>query len=97
MADEREEKPGDNDNPIPVRGQQATADESHDGGGMGGQPIGGNDSNTGSGTTLTAGYTPPSRKPENSDDLEPAGAAPTGGTDFANQGRGATEDESDEA
>jgi hypothetical protein len=29
------------------------------GGGMGGQPIGGNDSNTGSGTTLTAGYTPP--------------------------------------
>jgi hypothetical protein len=29
------------------------------GGGMAGQPIGGNDSNTGSGTTLTAGYTPP--------------------------------------
>jgi hypothetical protein len=26
---------------------------------MAGQPIGGNDSNTGSGTTLTAGYTPP--------------------------------------
>jgi len=30
-----------------------------DGGGMSGQPIGGNDSNTGSGTTLTSGYTPP--------------------------------------
>jgi hypothetical protein len=29
------------------------------GGGMAGQPIGGNDSNTGSGTTLTSGYTPP--------------------------------------
>jgi hypothetical protein len=33
------------------------------GGGMAGQPIGGNDSNTGSGTTLTAGYTPPSARP----------------------------------
>lgn len=101
MADEREEKPGDNDNPTPIGGHRAATEESanaDDGGGMSGQPIGGNDSNTGSGTTLTAGYTPPSRDPQNSDDLEePAGAAATAGSDFANQGRGATEDESDEA
>jgi len=51
-------------------GDQADQEMSHEGregsfggesrgGGMAGQPIGGNDSNTGSGTTLTSGYTPP--------------------------------------
>jgi hypothetical protein len=38
---------------------QASDDRQSQGGGMSGQPIGGNDSNTGSGTTLTSGYTPP--------------------------------------
>lgn len=38
---------------------QTSGDRQSQGGGMSGQPIGGNDSNTGSGTTLTSGYTPP--------------------------------------
>lgn len=44
----------------PQHGFDQQGSESREGGGMGGQPIGGNDSNTGSGTTLTSGYTPPS-------------------------------------
>jgi hypothetical protein len=42
-------------------GSESTA-SANPGGGISGQPIGGNDSNTGSGTTLTAGYTPASNQ-----------------------------------
>jgi hypothetical protein len=79
------------------------------GGGMSGQPIGGNDSNTGSGTALTAGYTPPKAdgkggfigaqatgsKSESRHPTEsPADA--TDGTDFAREGRGALDEEESE-
>jgi hypothetical protein len=109
------------------------------GGGMSGQPIGGNDSNTGTGTTLTAGYTPPSssqRTTSNaggstvgSDQTSGGSSGTSGGegfigsqgtgsdeylreggtsgrttdssgaeetTDFANQGRGATEGQNED-
>jgi hypothetical protein len=41
-------------------GGESSGRPADEGDGMSGQPIGGNDSNTGSGTTLTAGYEPPS-------------------------------------
>ena len=41
------------------QGHESSLSGESSGGGMGGQPIGGNETNTGSGTTLTAGYTPP--------------------------------------
>jgi hypothetical protein len=73
MANEREHR-SDNDNgeAPPTTGQRGDRSEygelgnpspPDEGGGMSGQPIGGNDSNTGSGTTLTAGYSPPRETP----------------------------------
>lgn len=68
--------------------------------GMNGQPIGGNDSNTGSGTTLTQGADFSEDAAGNGfilgneDDSESEGASfakATGGKDFADQGRGAPE------
>jgi hypothetical protein len=47
------------DSAMSHQGREGSFGGESSGGGMGGQPIGGNDSNTGSGTTLTAGYTPP--------------------------------------
>ena len=73
--------------------------------GMSGQPIGGNDSNTGTGTTLTQGADfGDSSKGGDGFILQQGGGAErtgaatgdVGGTDFANEGRGALEDEDDE-
>jgi len=47
-------------------GGESSGHPADEGEGMSGQPIGGNDSNTGSGTTLTAGYEPPSARPGHS-------------------------------
>jgi hypothetical protein len=47
-------------------GGESSGRPADEGDGMSGQPIGGNDSNTGSGTTLTAGYEPPSAGPGHS-------------------------------
>jgi hypothetical protein len=69
------------------------APDPNPGGGMSGQPIGGNDSNTGSGTTLTAGYTPPRADGRGgfigsqADDPDP---------DFAREGRGALDEKKEE-
>ena len=71
MADERDNEQSTDDqdsggptsqsSSSPQRGfDQQEREPAREGGGMSGQPIGGNDSNTGSGTTLTSGYTPPS-------------------------------------
>jgi hypothetical protein len=106
-----------------------------EGDGMSGQPIGGNDSNTGTGTTLTQGAdfggqsatgqaqpndgsgdtrTADQRSSASSRDegfigsqsgqsddylreKNPSGAAATGGSDFARQGRGALDEEDDES
>jgi hypothetical protein len=57
MADERDDQSTDEkDKGRPT--SQGSSSRRADG--MSGQPIGGNDSNTGSGTTLTSAYTPPS-------------------------------------
>jgi hypothetical protein len=64
MGDERDnDQSGDEQQREGPTSQSSTSPQSEfdqQGGGMSGQPIGGNDSNTGSGTTLTSGYTPPS-------------------------------------
>jgi hypothetical protein len=70
------------------------APDTNSGDGMSGQPIGGNDSNTGSGTTLTAGYTPPRADGRGgfigsqADDSDP---------DFAREDRGALEEKEEES
>lgn len=48
------------------------------GGRMAGQPIGGNDSNTGSGATLSSGYTPPRDDEFGRDTTSNAGASVVG-------------------
>jgi hypothetical protein len=70
MADERENDQSTDDQDSGTTSQSSTSPQhgfdQHErqprkqDGDMSGQPIGGNDSNTGSGTTLTSGYTPPS-------------------------------------
>ena len=70
MADERENDQSTDDQDSGGTASQSSSNPQHgfdqqerqarqQGGGMSGQPIRGNDSNTGSGTTLTSGYTPP--------------------------------------
>jgi hypothetical protein len=123
MADERDEtKPEETTDHQATGGQQSHRSEYGQQGaqtdGSAGQPIGGNDSSLGSGTTLSQGAEfgeePASegegfilQQGQGSDDLRqgspegqaksPSGAAATGGTDFANQGRGATDEEDKEA
>ena len=139
MADKRDDRSADNENEAPIAGQDGDRNEFGERGraeeqdGMVGQPIGGNDSATGTGTTLTQGADfgqgttsnaggsrvgadqtsggssgvsggegfMGSRADSSSDYLQnndPASNADApGGTDFARQGRGATDDGDDGA
>ena len=67
-----------NDSTMGHQGREGSFGGESSGGGMGGQPIGGNDSNTGSGTTLTAGYTPPHEDEFGRDTTSNAGGSVVG-------------------
>lgn len=85
-------------------GDQAGQEMSHEGregsfggesrgGGMAGQPIGGNDSNTGSGTTLSSGYTPPGADEFGRDTTSNAGGSVTGKEQTSGASSGVSEGE----
>jgi hypothetical protein len=104
MAQEHDKGKTDGADRQTIAGQQSHRSEYGAQGlesdGMSGQPIGGNDSNTGSGTTLTQGadFSEDAAGSgfilRNEDESEREGASSskaTGGKDFADQGRGAAE------
>jgi hypothetical protein len=112
MAQERDnEKSEEAADRQTIAGQQSHESEYGEQGrasdGMSGQPIGGNDSNTGSGTTLTQGadFNEDAaaggiqgdgfilRQDDDSKSESASSAKATGGKDFAAEGRGAPEDD----